>query len=398
MRIVFVNRFYWPDTAATGQLLTDLSISLASVGHEVIVVSSQSRSTPRPRIESHQGVTVIRIRASQDTGGMLPQKLTAFAAFTFGSMWWLLTNAARGDLIVALTDPPLIGIWSAIVAKLKRAKIAHWVQDIYPEIAITLTGHTWLRVLMPLRNAAWCSANACIGLSSEMASIFAAAAVPPAKIEILQNWAPAGLRAVSRESAEVMSLKERWDVEGKFVVGYSGNFGRVHDLMPLIHAAAELKNDDTVVFLLSGGGAQSGKLQNATKNLGLQNVRFAAHQSREHLNAALSAVDLHIISLRDGCEQFVFPSKLYGIAAVARPMLFIGPVQSEIARIVSESEMGATVSPDHPAQIATMIKDLQKSPDRLRRHGEAAAAFHAKMCADVALGRWHNLVRKIEAC
>jgi colanic acid biosynthesis glycosyl transferase WcaI len=372
-RVIFINRFYWPDEPATGQLLTDLAESLAQQGHDVTVITSHTGRAGLPRRQVHHGVTIHRV--SRTCGQRLGPagKLVAFAGFFLSALWQLLFLVRRRDRVVVLTDPPLLGIGVWIVARLSGAQVFHWVQDIYPEIAMALTGHRWLRVLRPLRNFAWRRSDGCVTLGSDMATTLARAGVPAAMITLCPNWAPAGLGPPAPEA--VAALRQRWQLEQKFIVAYSGNLGRVHDLSPLLAVADLLRNDPHIVLVFIGGGPQCASLEAETVTRGLANVRFHPSQPRDELTATLAVGDLHFVTLLPGCEQLVFPSKLYGVAAVGRPVIVVGPRDCELARIVTEQGLGRAFVRDEIEPVAATIRSWSTDPAGLARLAAAAKIF-----------------------
>jgi colanic acid biosynthesis glycosyl transferase WcaI len=191
--VVFLNRFYWPEEPATAQLVTDLAEELARSGRSVTVITSHPRRAEVPTRETHRGVHIRRVRGTRwaRLGGA--GKAVDFLTFQIGALVTLLMTLRRGDRVVCLTDPPLLGVGAWVIARLSSAKIFHWLQDIYPEIAEALTGHRWLGVLRPLRNLAWRRADGCIVLGADMGALVARAGVPPSRIVVSPNWAPAGL-------------------------------------------------------------------------------------------------------------------------------------------------------------------------------------------------------------
>jgi colanic acid biosynthesis glycosyl transferase WcaI len=109
---------------------------------------------------------------------------------------------------------------------------------------------------------------------------------------------------------------------------------------------------------------------------GLTNVVFFPPQPRARLAAVLAAGDLHLVTLRRGCETMVFPSKLYGIAAVARPVIFIGPRECELAALVRTHGLGFSFGGDETAAVAVCLRRLAAAPDEYRALAIAAATFH----------------------
>lgn len=373
MRLIFLNRFYWPEEPATAQLLTDLAEALAAAGHDVSVITSQPRSGVLPRRDVHHGVTILRSRGTRWARLGLLGKAVDFVTFYLSALGRLAFTAQRGDTVVALTDPPLLGVGAWVIARLCGARIFHWVQDIYPEIAAILTGQSWLRAVTPLRNLAWRRSEGCITLGSDMAATLAQAGVPSARILVSPNWAPAGLTAQPGAAAD--SLRSAWQLEGKFVVAYSGNLGRVHDLDPVLEVAEALRDETGIAFVFIGAGAQRIHLEHQAAERGLIHIHFHPPQPRRQLAASLALGDVHLVTLLPGCAGLVFPSKLYGVTAVGRPVLFIGPSDSELARLVEAQQIGRAFAREEIAAIAAAVRELRSDPALLARHGMAAAAF-----------------------
>ncbi len=389
MRFIFINRFYWPDEPATAQLLTDLAETLAGLGQHVTVITSRpDRAVPAREV--HRDVTIFRVRGTRWAGRGLTGKLADFASFYCGALIRLFVVARRGDMAVALTDPPLIGIGVWLVARLRGARITHWAQDIYPEIAITLTGHRWLGFLRPPRNLAWRRAEACVTLGTDMAGVLLAAGVPPHRLTLIPNWAPHGLSPQPPSVAN--PLRTAWGLTGKFVVLYSGNLGRVHDLEPLLDVATQLRAHDHIAIVFVGGGAQRASLMAAAHQRGLTNIQFQPAQPRADLAALLALGDLHLVTLRPGCETAVFPSKLYGITAVGRPVLFMGPRDCELAGLVREHGFGRTFTRDDTIPMAAAIRALSVAPSECAELGRAAERFSIHSGnATIAAQRWAAL-------
>lgn len=389
MRVVFVNRFYWPENPATGQLLSDLAEGLAREGHDVTVITSRGATANPPR-ETHRGVRIIRLRSTRKATRGLAGKAVDFATFYLGAAWRMLRETRRETLLVALTDPPLIGVAAWIVARLRRARLVHWAQDIYPELAIKLAGQRWLGALRPLRNLAWRGATRCVALGEDMAATLTRARVAPDRIVVIPNWAPARLAPAAE--ADVATLRAEWGLTGKFVVAYSGNLGRVHDLAPLLEVAEALRDDPEIVFVFIGDGAQRAALEADAKRRSLTQVNFFPAQPRERLDVTLGAGDVHFVTLLPGCERLVFPSKLYGITAVGRPVFFVGPRPCELARIVVEKGFGAAAERSDITSIAVALRRWAQEPALRLALGRHALTFAAENDAAHGIARWRAML------
>ena len=380
MRVWFINRFYWPDEPATAQMLGDLAEALAARGWPVSVIASHPGDAQTPTEEIRNGVEIHRRRGLRRGRTAVGGKLGAYLLFLLGAGWQTLLSLRQGDVVVAMTDPPMLGVVLWPIVALRRARLLHWTQDIYPEVAMALAPRPSVRWALGLlrgpRNFTWRHSAGCVTLGNEMAGLVGRNGVAPDRVAVVPNWAPRGLGPPSAEA--VQGQRSEWQLAGKFAVVYSGNLGRVHDLEPVLAVAAALREAPDIVFLFIGTGPRHGSLAAQVRARGLSNVCFLPPQPRARLGAALAAGDLHLVTLRPGCQSVVFPSKLYGIAAVARPLVFIGPRDGELAALVRSHALGFVFARDETAAIAACLGRLATAPDECRTLGAAAAEFHRR--------------------
>jgi glycosyltransferase involved in cell wall biosynthesis len=377
-RVVFLNRFYWPDEAATAQLLTDLAEGLAARGQPITVITSHDGNPETARRETNRGVDIIRVPATRWGQRRMLAKAIDHATFALGIRRAVRAEVRTGDWIVAMTDPPALAMIAAAAARRTGVGVIHWLQDLHPEIALALWPSTFLKRLcrpwIRRRNAAWKQAKACVAISRDMATAVGESGVSAKQIRVIPNWAPGG-DALAPVAHERNLLRQQWELEGKFVAAYSGNIGRVHIFHPLLAAAALLRDKPEIVFLFVGTGPRRKTLELQARRQGLTNVRFQPAQPRTRLAESLSVADVHLVTLRPGCEQLVYPSKLYGIAAVARPLVYVGPLECDLARTIQQVGFGVAVSVDAPASLALAIRGLQADPERRAAMGNAAARW-----------------------
>ncbi len=390
-RVIFVNRVYWPSTEATAQLLTDLSEGLAARGWPVHVIATGETAGAR------HGVTIHRTGAGETHGGMLSRAWN-FHRFQSAARRQLQTMAQPGDVLVAMTDPPMLGAHLAPAAAALGLPLVLWVQDIYPEIAAVHFGPAAALALSALRHRrdrTWRQARACVTLGPDMASAIARRVVDPARIPLIPNWAPRELHEPARP-ADSAERRRAWGVDGKFVVAYSGNLGRVHEFETVLDAAERLCSRTDIVFLLIGRGPRLEAVAAAARRRRLANVRLLPPEPRERLGAALAAADAHLVTLRPEYASLVYPSKLAGVLAAGRPALFVGPPAGDIARLLETNSCGATFRPGDAALLADTIARWQADPELLRRLGAAARATYLQAFTfEAALARWDECLRRV---
>ncbi len=396
-KIVFVNRYFFPDQSATSQMLSDLAFGLADRGFTVHVVCSRQRyeraDANLPPLERVRGVTVHRVWTTRFGRGHLAGRAIDYATFYASSAARLLLLVSSGDTLVAETDPPLISLVAASVAVLKQARLVNWLHDVFPEIATLLGANplpAWLDAgLRRLRDMSLRAAAVNVVLGVRMRDLLARR-IPPAKLCIIENWAAAEAAPEARAPSE---LRTRLGLMGKFVVGYSGNLGRAHEFATLLEAASLCRADPDIVFLMIGAGAGMTALEQAVLDRDLANFRFLPLQPRASLNDTLATADLHWLSLLPALEGLIVPSKLYGILASGRPVLFIGDPDGEVARVIEAAGAGLGVAIGQPAELARHIAELKSDPHRRATLSEnALRLYRERYTGQRALDRWTHLL------
>ncbi len=390
-RIIFVNRVYWPSTAATAQLLTDLAEGLAPRLRDwtVHVIAAGEAST------RHHGVTIHRTGTPEQHGGLLSRALN-HRRFLRAARQQLAALVRPGDIVVAMTDPPMLGAAVAREAAERGAQVVHWVQDIYPEIAAVHFGPLAGFFFSPLkagRDSAWRTARACVTLGEDMAGFIASRGVPAGRISCIPNWAPRELQAPVTPAA-LEARRAQWGLAGKFVVAYSGNLGRVHEFATILQTAEQLRANPAIVFLFIGRGARFDEISSTARSRGLGNIRLLPPEPRENLAASLAAADAQLVTLRPEYASLVYPSKLAGALAAGRPVLFVGPTGGDIARLLQRDDCGVPFAPSDAAGLAAAITRWQSDVGLRTRLGtNARAAYERHFTGEASLARWEELLR-----
>ena len=390
-RVIFVNRVYHPSEAATAQLLHDLAEALAVKGWTVEVIAAGDESSAETAVRVH------RTGGTSVHGGVL-SRARNYLKFLRRARNHLAARLQPGDIVVPLTDPPMLGAAVTAVARARETQVVHWVQDIYPEVVSAHIG-TWTALpLAPLRwrrNAAWRAASACVVVSEEMGATAVAQGLPANRVHVIENWAPRELAATA-PSAEVASIRREWGVEGRFVVAYSGNLGRVHEFATVLAAAAELRSQAGIEFVFVGTGARMDEVRGAVTKLELDNVRFLPAQPRARLATTLAAADAHLVTLRPGFERLVNPSKLAGVLAAARPVLFVGSTAGSIPRLLSEENCGLAFAPTDGLSLAAAIRRWQTAPDEIAAlRLNARRAYERRFTLAAAVAAWDEVLRRV---
>jgi glycosyltransferase involved in cell wall biosynthesis len=392
MRIIILNQYFYPDHSATSQLMTELAESLVERGLEVTALCGRGRYNGGDRLAPsavYKGIRIERAWATSFGKGHLLGRLADYLSFYLGASW-KLARLPKHDLVMALTTPPLISLVALLIARLRRMRVIALVQDVYPDVAVALgalqaKGVT-TRTLDYLNRFVLGGVDRVIVLGECMRRLIAAKLAPEkhSRIDVIHNWADGGeLRpANDRENA---FLKEH-QLTGKFVVLFSGNLGHVNEFTTVLEAAVSLREQSEIVFLFIGEGAKRPEIERFIEHHQLPNVRLLPYQPRHLLRHSLAAADAHLVTLAEGLAGLSVPSKTYPILAAGRPILFVGDLQSDAARLVTEFDCGAAVAAGESLSLAEIILDWAAAPSRPQARGaRARAAFETHFDRSLAV-------------
>ncbi len=378
---MFINRVYPPDSGATGQLLSELAQGLSDLGWKVRVVASAT-TVGDPAAERADGVCVERVKGLSFTRRRHWRRAAAYMSLYPGLLWRALRAPAHSR-VVTMSDPPLHLLLGVFIQKIKGGKLIHWAQDIYPELAENLgvlsPGGLLARMLRGLSTWGLRKHQAVVCVGACMRDRMLARGIEPERLWVIPNWANTDsirpLPAVDNPFVRAHGL------DGRRVVMYSGNMGLAHPFAAIVDAVEILKPRlPDVLFLFVGDGPRLDWLKDQVRVRNLGNMQFLPFQPKEDLAQSLSAGNLHLASMREDLEGLVVPSKVYGVLAAGRPCLFLGPENSEAARLILRNGCGEVLSnPDGPAlaqHIEAWLSDEGRLYEAGRRARNAAVGFN----------------------
>ena len=370
MHIVFFNRSFHPDNAATGQLLTELAEDLVRThGCRVTVVAG----VPLDRAkgggvrgwglfsrETYRDVQIMRARGTRFDKRRFAGRAANYVSY-FLSACWAGLRVPRPDVVVALTDPPIIGLAAWLAAKRAGAPLVMSYRDLFPEVTVLLKDFHSDAINDALQavNRFLCrSATTVIALGDTMRRrLIDNKGAAPEKTLIIPDWADtAAIVPGPRDNA----FAAAHGLSGKFVVMHSGNLGLSQGLENLVEAAALLRSAPDVRVVFQGDGVKKAELEARVTQLGLTNVLFLPYAPKEKLGEAFAAADVFIVSLQRGLAGYIVPSKLYGILAAGRPYVAAVEEDCEVASLTRSHGCGLVAEPGNPHDLADRILTLYR--------------------------------------
>ncbi|MDO8795104.1 MAG: glycosyltransferase family 4 protein [Vicinamibacterales bacterium] len=381
MTVVFFNRSYWPDVTATGQLLTEMAEDMvARHGCEVTVVTGYPRGGDR-RLRAREvrnGVTIIRASGTTFDKRRFAGRASNYVTY-FLSACVAGFRVGRPDVVVAMTDPPIIGLAGLLCARWHRARFVFRCCDVFPEVAVLLEDFhsAWVdRALEATWRFLLARADLVVALGATMRQRLLRKGADPARTIVREDWADCeALHPAPKDNA----FSRAHQLQDRFVVMHAGNIGLSQNLDVFVDAAARLRHREDIRFVMVGEGARKSALEAQASARGLGNIDFLPYQPRQGMVDSYAAADVFLVSLKPGLAGVIVPSKMYSILAAGRPYVAAVEEDCELVALTREHQCGVVIAPGDGAALAGAVERL--ASDRAgaeamgRRAREAALLF-----------------------
>lgn len=391
--ILIISQVYVPDPASVGQHMHDAAAELVRRGNRVVVYCSRAGyddpTKKYPWKETRDGVTIRRLPLSSFGKKSILVRLLAQTIFMYqanflGQFCAVFKGGPKKNGLKAIlvsTSPPMASISGWWISILRRAPVTFWAMDLNPDQMIAMGKITErspsARFFNFLNRRILKRSRGVVALDRFMADRLnrklPASASLPAKLSIQPPWPHEGHLDIIAHADN--PFRKAHNLDGKFVVMYSGNHAPSNPLTTLLAAAERLKDDPRFVFMFIGGGLLKKDVEAAIA-AGTANIRSLPYQPMSELKYSLSAADVHVVSIGNDVVGIVHPCKVYGAMAVARPILSFGPRPSHVSDLVERYDIGWSVEHGDVQGAVRAILDIadtaQRDPTRLAAMGQRA--------------------------
>jgi glycosyltransferase involved in cell wall biosynthesis len=401
MHVLFLNQAFYPDIVATAQMGRDLADELIRRGHRVSAVASRSlygsRGAVLPKRETVDGIEIHRVGAAVFGKRGYAARTVDFALFYLLAARKVLMGA-RPDVVVSYTTPPFVALTGLACRLFRGSRAVYWVMDLYPDLPVACG------VMRPeapttalferLNRFLLRHSDVNVVLGRCMRERVLAKGIPEERVREIPMWSDiGGLQAIERDASP---YRTEWSLGDAFTVMYSGNFGIGHEAGTICRAMSRLQKRPDIRFLFVGGGQRREEVEHYIREHGIANAAWHNYVPRNRLSQSLVAADVHLISLKEGVEGIMVPSKLFGIMASGRPSIFIGHPDSEVARLLSQHGCGITIREGDDAGLTTSILRLKQDPQLVAEMGlRARRAVPGRFDRDTVTGRFADLLESL---
>lgn len=373
-RIIVISQFFGPDQSAVGQFLADFANGASEAGHDVRVIcgaddysakefaarGSEHRENSESNAEQFSGrgsIHVARVRTATFSQSKL-KKLLSYATFYTGAVWRAL-RIPKPDVVLTLTAPPGLAWIGWLVQQIRGCRHVAWEMDLYPDIAIALNIPVarWTSTMLdfPRRRA-----DAVIAPGDCMKIRLLQHKIPEDRIVVAENWA---------DGRTILPLP--FPAPRPLRILYSGNLGLAHDVATIRAVMVRLANHPDFQFAFTGGGLARRELIEFCHERGMENASFPNYVPLQDLGASLAECHVGLVTQKLSTLGAVVPSKIYGLMAAGRPVLFIGPAKATPALLIRQFECGWHFDCGDDAGVSAFLLRLVEDPEELHRKGRS---------------------------
>ncbi|MCG6133465.1 MAG: glycosyltransferase family 4 protein [Nostoc sp. LLA-1] len=408
MHILIYSYNYHPEPIGIAPLMTELAEGLVKRGHQVRVITGMPNYPQRQIYDEYQGkwyvteekngVTIQRSYLRIKSKPNLVDRLLLELSFVITSLPQAL-KGQRPDVILLTVPPLLVSLPASLLGWLYNCPVVLNVQDILPEAAVRMgliKNKLIIRAFETIEKFAYRTAHTISVIADGFMDNLVNKGVPAHKITCIPNWV--NLNFISPLSKENNSWKSTHQLDGKFVVMYSGNIALTQGLETVVAAASHLRHIQEIAFVIAGESQALAGLQKYCLTCGADNVLLLPLQPREKLPEMLAAADVGLIVQKRNVISFNMPSKIPLLLASGRPIVASVPAAGTAAQAIGQSSGGFVVTPESPEALANAVLDLYANPALAAQLGYEARKFAVKNYSfEQALDRYEKLFADVVA-
>jgi glycosyltransferase involved in cell wall biosynthesis len=397
MNILLITDSYPPEIRSASHLMQEMAEGLRDRGHKVSVVTSYPQYNLVPEIKKirfnkfsvEDNIEVIRIKTLPHHKVNLilrgVSQLTLPYIFFYNIKKYIKHKI---DIVIVYSPPLPLAIAGGMIKAAYGAKFILNVQDIFPQNAMDLGA---LNNKLMIKFFEWMETKA-YKIASKIAVhshgnrkfLTGKKQVPVDKIHVMHNWID--LKPYMNTTNTNVS-RERYGLNGKFLLLFAGVIGPSQGLDLVIKAANELKEIQDICFLLVGDGTEKERLRRMAKSYSLRNVIFKPFVSKEEYPNLVKSSDIGMVCLSSKNKTPVVPGKILGYMAASIPVVAFLNKESDAHVLIKDARCGYSTIHNGHKGIAETIGMIYRERDKLKEYGEngfkyVSEHFSKDVCID----------------
>ncbi|NLX15212.1 MAG: glycosyltransferase family 4 protein [Phycisphaerales bacterium] len=373
MRIGILTEYFPPEMGAPQARLYELAIRLRQRGHDLTIVTAmpnyptgQIFDEYRGRLfvrEKLDGLPVIRTPIFPTKSSNLIVRLTSYMSFVTTSLMMASWFVGKLDILIVESPPLFLGLSGIPMSRWTRSKLVFMVSDIWPDVAIRMgdiISDKQARILEKLEGFIYRHC-ACVALTNPGAVEQVTQRFPLVPCGVISNGVDTSFFKPDLYSEDIR--REFGIKSGQFAVGYCGLHGIFQGLEVVVRAAARLRDNPNIRFVMVGEGPTKQKLIAMVRQEGLNNITFFPHQPKRRMPAILASMDASLIPLAASLPG-TMPSKVYEALAAGVPILVTAGCEAE--QLIHRYDVGRLFPAGDDETLARGIQELAADPAKRR--------------------------------
>lgn len=391
LKVLIQSLNYAPELTATGRYTGEMAEWLAARGHDVHVIAGlphypewavfpeyRRRGLRREMLNGARVLRTPHLVPAPTRVSTLGRILMETSFSSAGLYWWIgiLCRRRRYDLVIAVCPPLQGAIMPWLYGLVRRVPWVLHIQDFQVDAAVRLR---MLR-LGPLQRLLYAGENFLLRMATRVSTIAPAMrrraiekGADPERTWLVPNWTDTDAIV---PGARDNGLRDELDFDaGHLLVLYAGAMGAKQGLDVVLQAAARLRDQPRLQFILVGSGGDRPHLEALARDLALTNLRFLPVQPEARMNDLLAIGDMHLVVQRAQAADLVMPSKLANIMAAGRPTVATAAADTELHDLLRRHDCGIAVAPENAIALAEALSRLADDPARRASMGRNARAY-----------------------
>lgn len=389
MHILVVHQYFLGKNDAGGSRWNQFAKYFAARGHKITVLAGTVHYATGKKESQYKGkfivkevegenIEIFRCHVSESYNKSFFGRFWAYISFTFSTVWAGLFKVKYADVVLCTSPPLTVGLTGWILSKLKRIPMIFEVRDLWPESAIdtgVLTNKWLIRLSYWLEKKSYqssCWINVLTPAFEQ--ALIEKKNIRPDRISMIPNGADMDIFKPGELNNWV---REKHNLQDKFVVTYVGAHGRANALIQLVNIAEKLKNNDDIRIMLVGAGMEKPMLQEEVQKRGLNNIVFVNAVPKEQIVDYIAASDVCTAVLKKvDTFKTVYPNKVFDYMSAKRPIILA--IDGVARKLVEEAKAGVYVEPENPDEFINALVKLKNNEGICRELGENGLKYVAK--------------------
>lgn len=382
MKVIFPFSYYYPEQCAGIFVVDDLMHRLATEGDEsVIYVPTPTRNVregvewKRKEVHCDDKMVVKRFRMYGEGKNPLLRALRyCFCELVY--LHHLLCD--KYDVAFIDSTPPIQGLKLPIVRLFRKCPVVYNAQDLFPDTlsgtGLAKKGGLLWKIGSWVARVTFNNTDKIIAISEDIKrTLVEEKGIPADKVVVVYNWVDSD--AVVPIAKEENPLFEEFGLNReKFHVVYAGNLGNAQNINIVVDAAARLRDNENVEFVVFGSGGLESDIRARIETEGLKNLRLLPLQPVERVKYVYSLGDVCLVSCKEGLGGSAMPSKTWSILSCGRPVL-ANFDEGELQMILTKNQLGVFTKAGDLEGFVEAISQLAAEPEKCEKMGARGRQF-----------------------